>query len=1232
MTTAVKPADWEARRRIETCLDENLFVEAAAGTGKTTAMVGRIAELLRTGRATMESVVAVTFTEKAAAEMRLKLMQRLEELAAAEGAPSGEPLPPDKLSRVEQALRSFERAQVKTLHAFCTDLLRTYPLEAGLDPDFQVASSSVLDRLAGQALDELLAGSSENPKVARVLRRVFRREFHWESGVRGSLVAAIRLLAENGDFTAPWSRPRGWNRRAELDRAVQALVDLDARTVVDAAGDEDNYLIRNYAEIAICVEDLMGREQDGERDYDYVERWLKAVLDRRTGWGWHGKGRFVGGFSTDELRERRAAARQAAKAVADRADADLAADLRQLLLPVVDRFHQLKRAGGWVSYQDMLVRTRDLLRGQPEVLRRSRNNYSHVFIDEFQDTDRLQVEILLLLCGADEPSGSAGPGPLSDLALVPGKLFVVGDPKQSIYRFRRADVRLYERIRRELGCTVLELTTSFRSRPMLQAAVNGAFSKRMTGSSDGTQATYVPLAPHRPEIPDMPAVLALPVPEPYDRGGGVASWAIAASAPAAVGQFIRWLLEDSGWKVSDPSGGGLVPVEARHVCILSRRFQSWGRDIMRPYAEALEKEGIQHLLVGGPSLFEREEVVALWNCLAAMEWPGDRLKVYAALRGPLFALGDHNLFEYSRRLGPLHPWADPPADISGARQDLQDAAAALSILRELGNNRNDVPVWRTIHELLSRLRAHAGIAWRKEGGDMALANVLRVADRAREFERDRAGSFRGFLTWMREEAERGEPVPGVLPEGEVGVRVMTVHKAKGLEFPVVVLADPGCRVSRNPRRFVDPDVRGGLWAEQICGCRPSDVLDNSEEEIAREHAEADRVAYVAATRARDLLVIPAVGDPPSSGFKTPVNYRDEDPGWMDALHDAVYPEGPAGEQRPRPPPGLPRTAVGADTVAFRPDRWAANYGRPRKETVKTGLYESRAGSEVVWWQRPEPAGTGPSGADSSGEGETEEGAGNDVNWPGALQLWQAERAGATEKGSQSSFTSVTVREVAGVHPEPSANGSGAGADAFAVSAGGRPEWHRMEHDLEFRARVAEVRGREFGDLVHAVLRDLPLMPPDQPCEEGETVRDLATVLARAAARRTLFPDNAELVETAAELAVRALRHPLLRRAATARAGGGTVRREIELLDRSGLAAEINEPMREGQTPPAVLRGTADLAFHEPGPDGGSWTVVDYKTDLDPEPHRAGYEAQVSLYAEMIRRATGLPATAAVLVL
>ena len=409
---------------------------------------------------------------------------------------------------------------------------------------------------------------------------------------------------------------------------------------------------------------------------------------------------------------------------------------------------------------------------------------------------------------------------------------------------------LYQEVKdrlRHVGAEVLHLTTSFRAPPSIQTFVNLAFAPEMATDMEASQAGYVPLESSRPETVGRPTLIALPVPRPYGDFGKVFNKHIDKSFPEAVGAFIAWLVKESGWTVDED--GGAVPIRSRHVAILFRRFRNFGADITRAYVRALESRRIPHVLVGGRSFHDREEIIALRNALTAIEWPDDELKVFATLRGPFFAVGDEALLVFRRQVGDngdlkgrrLNPMR--MVDRASLTPTAIEVADVLDILKLLHVRRNYRPIAETISALLETVRAHAGIAlW--PNGEQALANCQRLIDMARHFERG-ASSFRAFVEKLEAGAERGEADEApIVEEGVEGVQVMTVHKAKGLEFPVVVLADPTCPAARDtPSRHVDPNRR--LWVEPLCGSAPIELLEAADEELRRDQAEAVRVAYVA---------------------------------------------------------------------------------------------------------------------------------------------------------------------------------------------------------------------------------------------------------------------------------------------------------------------------------------------------------------------------------------------------
>jgi ATP-dependent exoDNAse (exonuclease V) beta subunit len=705
--------------------------------------------------------------------------------------------------------------------------------------------------------------------------------------------------------------------------------------------------------------------------------------------------------------------------------------------------------------------------------------FTQIFVDEFQDTDPLQVELLMLLA-ADDPAES-------DWRKVRprrGKLFLVGDPKQSIYRFRRADVTLYEAVKRQLvaaGAGVIHLTVSFRSVPDIQTAVNAAFARCMDGTREG-QASYVPLEPYRQPHPEQPAVVALPVPKPYGDFRRIVNFRIEDSLPDAVAAFVHWLVTKSGWTVTERERPAeRVPLAPRHVCLLFRRMRSWNTDVTRAYVRALEARQLRHVLVGGSSFHKREEVSALRTALVAIERPDDALAVFATLHGPFLALSDAQLLAYraafrpDRRLVPLHPFRTPPPDLA---PDLQEVADALALLRELHVRRNRRPFADTIARFLGAARAHAGLAiW--PTGEQALANVTRLMDLARRAERRGVTSFRAFVDQLEHDADRGEAGEApIVEDGTEGVRIMTVHRAKGLEFPVVILADLTAKgTPEEPWRWVDP--ARGLCAMRLANAAPPDLVDHGAEEREREEEEAVRLLYVAATRARDLLVVPVVGDAP------------HDETWLKPLEPAVYPDPDrASAPETRVPPGCP--PLGADSVLERPD----DVMRPPAAVVP-GLHRPQAGAHgVVWWA---PSALGLSVEENVGLKQQrllEVDEKNERSEAGirAHAAWQAARALVRLDAAVPAIHVVTATEHAAM--------GGSIADV----------------PIEQVDRPAE----RFGALVHATLAAVDLAAP------------VAEVSAVAAIEGRLLGASDEEVAAATAAVAGALAHPLLRRAAGAR--------------------------------------------------------------------------------------------------
>lgn len=1184
-------ADAEARNRIRTDLSHSFVVEAAAGTGKTTQLVERVTTLVQSGTTQLSRLVALTFTEKAAGEMKLRLRAELERRRQSAD------LPREERDNLRTALAELEAAHIATIHAFCADLLRERPIEASVDPDFQVidaeASQAHLEQAFAIWFDQQLEAPPEG------LRRVLRRR-PWKAGEspRDVVMSALSGLVEHRDFAGLWRRPE-LDRGGELVKLLEQLRSL--ASVGHGAYQPNAYVVRGLLELDARLERVAPRNAKEPPDLDAVEA-LFAELPRASLPGGHtpiwayrgGNGDIAPGHSMTDFRAQRTALLEALARVNQLLDADLAACLQRDLAPVVAAYVQRLNAAGALDFLDLLRAVRDLLLGNADVRRELNQRYTHLFVDEFQDTDPLQAEILLLLA-SDDPEQVK----LDAIRPVPGKLFVVGDPKQAIYRFRRADILLYERVKAQLlaaGAELLHLSTSFRSTPAIQALVNQCFSAQMTGG--GAQAEYVPLNAYRAESNTQPSVVVLPVPTPYP------NWAkepsptlsqVAQSFPDAVGGFIDWVVSSSGWQVD--TAAGPRPVAARDICCLFRRFQTSYADVTRPYVRALEARRLPHVLVGGRSFHGREEVMALRTALVAIEWPDDELSVYATLRGAFFALSDSELLEFKHfagqpaqaavsggvvsaapatgRLGKLHPLR--PLQLDRVPQSIHAVADALDLLGKLHVGRNRRPIAETITRLLSATRAHAGVAiW--PTGEQALANVLALVDQARRYESRGGLSFRGFVDWLEVGAERGTGSDApVVEEGTDGVRLMTIHGAKGLEFPVVILCDPGAPLKTNrPSRLIDPGRN--VWAQSLCGLTPHDLQLHGAEICAQDDAEVVRLGYVAATRARDVLVIPGIGDGPFPEAER----------WTQLFHAAIYPARGARRAATRAI-GCPE--FGEDTASPRP------FDASSLNPVKPGWHAALAsGAGAVWWDpnQLELSRQAPGGVRQheilSADGDASEARARHLCWRDRLD---AQRAA----GSVAAYCVHSVTQVAHALSEPVDAAPGPGEAARTRPA--LPEWlmpllAKVRIEAPLNRSSSRPRGARFGALVHALLERAP---HDDPSAVAE--------LARLLGRQLGSPEAEQLA--AREACLNASQHPLMQRARAA----DEVRRECSLSYRTP-AGELWD-------------GVVDLAFREEQ----RWTVVDFKSDvIDSAPD--SYLAQVAVYCHALGLATGCACEAVLL--
>jgi ATP-dependent helicase/nuclease subunit A len=879
------PADREERDRTRVSRGETLVLEAGAGTGKTTLLVDRIESLLLEGDALVTEIAAVTFTENAAATLKLRLRERLErargrtDLAAA------------RRDRAAAALATLERAQVSTIHALCAAILQERPLECGVTPGFRQADEAQAEALFAEAWDEWLQErlDASDPVLAETVRAEIPLMGVAGWGESQSLRGLARTLLWQRDLAPLVAEetpdPDAW-RGELLERAARARILREA--AVD--GDALEAALRSVEAFAEACRFLTGDALAAR--LVRVPR-LRKDLGRRGNWQTAealGEARDLVGWVLDaETRWKGALG------------SHLHAQLVRSLEGVLARYEAKKRALGVLDFVDLLVKARDALRDRESVRRHARRRFRFLLVDEFQDTDPLQVEIADLLAAGE-----------------PGRLVVVGDAKQSIYRFRRADVALFSRLaadaRERPGHAVLRLRQNFRSRPGIVSFVNRAFRTLITRSEDADQPEYEPIEA-APGLPGGPAVVALRFQAEEYASGAVLQEAEAEATASFIARAAA-----GGLEVRDPETGRLRASSAGDVMVLCPRLTQ-----VRWLEDALDARGVACAVDGGKSFFDRQEVHEALAALRAIDDPADRVSLVAALRSSFFGVSDRDLV-YEHLASPGGLAAGPP------REDSPEGVAfALRTLAELREERLAVSVPSLLARLYDRTRVLAGLTGTRRG-EARIANLEKVAALARQAGELGVLTLRGFTrllaTRMSESAEEPD-LPATRPGDPDTVRVLSIHKAKGLEAPIVVLYDLDARL--RPQADVI-----ALWDEGRvaigfrAGFRPPGWNALSERDQSRARAEARRLLYVACTRARDFLVVPR---PP----------RDAQIGdfWKDLL--PFVDPAPADEVMIVDADTLPRVPVTRERVdprvlaaASGVDAAAARWERERAELVAFG--------------------------------------------------------------------------------------------------------------------------------------------------------------------------------------------------------------------------------------------------------------------------------------------------------
>ena len=767
-----KPVDAAARLAAATELDTTFFVEAAAGTGKTTALISRIVSAVTSKRARVHEIVAITFTEKAAGELKMRLREELEQ-------------------KMPAALADLDRAHVTTIHSFCAWILRERPVEAAVDPQFAVADDVQARLLFDDAWDEWferqLAG---NPPA---LGRAILREFNLNA-----LHELAGLLHKHRDALSHARWPDPWP--CDLQQTLAAF--RDAAPAITQCLEHCTARTEDYHQQATAMLDLVAQTDQISED-----RLIAGLcgLDLK-------QPKRTADFDTkkyfDEFKATIKQLQLLATEFAEAAGHNLLLELAQWLHGFVAHLQRRKDNAALLDFDDLLLKTRDLLRDNAEVRRELQRRFKFVLVDEFQDTDPAQAEIVALL---DEGT--------------PGKLFIVGDPKQSIYSFRGADIDLYAATRRKMDKNgkTLQFQQNFRSASTILDWVNQVFSELIVRSTDGDyQPDYIPLVP-APHLRTTEPRVTLLRPDKVEKKSADETRRDEAEAIA-------------GYLAAEQAAKRLCWAD---VVMLFRSFT--GLDW---YTEALVAHDVPFRIVGGRGYYQRQEIETLIALLYCLDNPADQLHLVAVLRSPLFGWTDEQVFLATLTTGLNYTTAS-------------SAGGAFALLDELHRARHDFSVAGYVEHVLARAHVCEAFLASQPDGAQCVANLLKAQDLARQMEAAGVRTIRGFVRHLRETIVGGveeEPSPANEETDDI-VRILTMHRSKGLQFPVVVLPDLGGRSSDSDDRFLFHRDDGRVEL-RFSGCRTNGFNELNQHQKVREEAEEIRLLYVAATRAQRRLIIP----------------------------------------------------------------------------------------------------------------------------------------------------------------------------------------------------------------------------------------------------------------------------------------------------------------------------------------------------------------------------------------
>jgi ATP-dependent exoDNAse (exonuclease V) beta subunit len=857
--------DQDNRQRAMTDFTSVLLVEAAAGTGKTSLMAGRVAMMLAHGYQPGD-IAAITFTELAASQLARRIKETVDKLLAGDIPDFLKPLLPDGLTSAQRSTLSataprLDELTATTIHGFCQAIIRSHGVQAGLDPgarvvDETLANALFLGELSAWFSRRLAADAIEDDPIVVLAEKIPLEVV--------DLIRELATLRRKHPEAAPISPPQ--NARPDI-AFVQAVDDFYRW---QASKENDSCALG----IARELRQLSAR-YDGVFDTvpDFASLWrlcdagpCRLLVGKGLQLKTYAEAAEVFGAYPGESGSE-AAMRQYEKVpnawneLIGHIAGSLVCALSSALDLLLESYQGRKRAAAVLDFDDLLLHVRSLVRDHEEVRRAIGRRYKYILVDEFQDTDRVQNEILFSIAATDDR-----PQRWEDSRLRPGSLFLVGDPKQAIYRFRGADIEAYELSRRLIsaqeGGAVIDVTANFRSQSAIIRHVNACFESVFNKAG---QPRHVALAPTVLDgFYPVPCVTRLTIqlrPE-----GRIYAEMFREAEAEHVADICSRLIGNVMIRRADNSCSPLRPGD---IALLTP-----GHTELWRYERALEQRNFSVSSQAGQTLMRRQETQDILALLRVLADSSDTLAFGALLRGPLVGLTDQELLDITAALASTNG----RASFFSVRTDpsLVSHPLARATLERLQNLRRRATISTPsliLAEAIEQLNVRVVMAARHGSRNArALANLDALIERARGYG---VTGLRAFVRDLQADWERRVRSPeGRIDATEDAIEVVTIHSAKGLEWPVVIPINSTTELYRRDQ-FIHRQSDNSLhW--MLGGVAPPDLAAARAEESREDANQRERIWYVACTRARDLLILPYIPQASKNSWFSSIDLRQQE--------------------------------------------------------------------------------------------------------------------------------------------------------------------------------------------------------------------------------------------------------------------------------------------------------------------------------------------------------------------